>query len=102
MSTAQYSLKQLIIKKMVQKTLCNGKPLYAVSDLDSLRKWLKGYLKQFLVYEDTIQKFIEQYDFNPKMFMSKVRFFEGYKGVKQSYRAMLKEGYSAPWLSCMN
>ena len=90
-STIQYSLKQLIVKKMVQKTLLNNKPLYAISDIESLRKWLKGYLKQFTVYEETIQKFVDQYDFNPKIFLSKARFFEGYRGVKQSYRTMLKE-----------
>ena len=90
-STIQYALKTLITKKMVQKMLLNNKPIYSITDLVNLRKWLKGYLKQYLAFEDTIQKFIDQYDFNSQMFFSRVRFFEGYRGVKQSYRTMLKE-----------
>ena len=91
-STIQYVLKKLISKKMLSKTTVNGKPTYAVSDVDKLRKWAKGYVKQFEHFEDTVRKFIDQYSCNPTSFTSsKIRFYEGGSGVKQSYRDMAEE-----------
>ena len=46
-STIQYALKKLSLKKMLSKTLLNGKPLYMVSNIEQLKKWMKGYNKQF-------------------------------------------------------
>ncbi len=90
-STIQYAIKQLLAKKMLAKTMTNGKPRYTVSDIDSLKKWVQDYIGQFQKYQSAIDLFVDQYDFDPKTFTSKVRFYEGYKGVKQSYRQMLKD-----------
>ena len=90
-SSLQYVLKKLISKKMIRKSLRNGKPLYAAANPEMLRKWTKGYVKQFLHFEETMQNFIDQYDFSPQVFTSKVRFYEGQKGIKKSYRQMVKE-----------
>ena len=90
-STLQYVLKKLSLKKMLSKTVMNGKPLYSVLNIEQLKKWMKGYTKQFHQFEETISKFIDQYDFNPQIYTPKVQFFEGSKGVKQSYRQILKE-----------
>lgn len=90
-STLQYVLKKLSLKKMISKTMMNEKPLYTVSNVDQLKKWMKGYLKKFEQFQDTIDKFIDQYDFNPELYTPKIRFYEGTKGVKQSYRQMLRE-----------
>jgi len=91
LSTLQYSVKQLLAKKMLSKSLINNKPFYSVSNVEQLKKWMKGFVKQFKDYGDSVNQFVDQYDFNPKVFTSKVKFYEGYKGVKQSYRDMLKE-----------
>lgn len=89
--TMQYVIKKLLAKKMITKMVVNDKPLYMVSNVDQMRKWIKGYSKKFMQFEETIGKFIDQYDFNPEMYTPKIRFYEGTKGVKQSYRQMLKE-----------
>ncbi|MBP7671070.1 hypothetical protein KA119_02145 [Candidatus Gracilibacteria bacterium] len=90
-STIQYAIKQLLAKKMLAKTMTNGKPRYAVSDIESLKKWVANYIGHFKQYQETVNEFVDQYDFDPKTFTSKIRFYEGYKGVKQSYRQMLKD-----------
>ncbi len=90
-STLQYIIKKLTLKKMLTKNLVNGKPVYLVSDVDKLRKWVKGYTKQFETLQNTVSKFVEQYDFNPQMYTPKVRFYEGIKGVKQSYKKLIEE-----------
>ena len=90
-STVQYSIKQLLGKKMLSKTIVNEKPNYLVSDIEKLKKWIKGFTKQFDHYTENVEKFVEQYDFNPQMTTSKVRFYEGYRGVKQAYKQMLKD-----------
>ena len=90
-STVQAPVKSLLTKKMLSRSLVNSKPVYSASDVNKLKKWIKGIMKQFEGYDNTISKFIEQYDFNPLLVTAKVRFYEGYKGVKQSYRQMLEE-----------
>jgi len=88
-STIQYTLKQLLYKKMLNKKIINNKPHYLVSTVDTLKVWVKNYITQFVQYESSVESFINQYEFTPKTFTSKVRFYEGYRGVKQSYRQML-------------
>ena len=60
-STLQYVLKKLSLKKMLSKTVMNGKPLYSVLNIEQLKKWMKGYTKQFHQFEETISKFIDQW-----------------------------------------
>lgn len=90
-STLQHSIKKLMLKKMIQKSLINGKPVYSAADIDQLKKWSKGYLKKYQQFENIIENFVDQYDFNPQMYTPKVRLYEGEKGVKQSYRTILNE-----------
>lgn len=90
-STLQGVIKSLLLKKMINKTMINDKPVYTISNIDALQKWTKGFAKQFEHYENQMQNFIHQYDFNPQIFASKVRFYEGHKGVQQSYRQMVKD-----------
>lgn len=90
-STIQYAIKQLLAKKVITKTMINAKPRYAVSDVGNLKKWVSNYIGHFKQYQETVNEFVEQYDFDPKTFTSKIRFYEGYRGVKQSYRQMLKD-----------
>lgn len=90
-SSLQYVLKKLGIKKMISKSMMNEKPLYAAANVEQLRKWTKGFCKQYLQFEDVVGKFIDQYDFNPQIYTPKVRFYEGVKGVKQLFRNILKE-----------
>ncbi len=90
-STLQYVIKQLLLKKMLSKNYVNKKPVYFASDIIQLRKWVKGVSKQYETYKNTVDKFVDQYDFSPQMYTPKVRFYEGIKGVKQSYRTILEE-----------
>lgn len=90
-STLQYVIKKLLVKKVVAKTLVNDKPFYRISDISQLQKWIKGCLKEYENFDETINKFINQYDFNPEIYTPKVRFYEGVKGVKQSYKQVLNE-----------
>lgn len=90
-STLQYTIKQLIAKKMIIKVLLNDKPSYFVAKPEKLQKWVKGFTKQFQHYEKDIENFVDQYDFHPQMKGLKLRLYEGLKGVKQSYKHMLKE-----------
>ena len=64
---------------MINKTMINDKPVYTISNIDALQKWTKGFAKQFEHYENQMQNFIHQYDFNPQIFASKVRFLKGTK-----------------------
>jgi guanidinoacetate N-methyltransferase len=89
-STLQYTLKQLSMKKMISKSRLNNKPIYSVSDLGQLKKWVRAFVKQFQQYQESMESFIAQYDFNPKAFTPKLRMYEGHKGVRQSYRDILE------------
>lgn len=90
-STIQYAIKQLLAKKMLTKTMTNSKPFYSVSNIDGLKKWVSSYVNHFKQYQETVNEFVDQHDFDPKTYTSKIRFYEGYQGVKQSYRQMLKD-----------
>jgi sugar-specific transcriptional regulator TrmB len=90
-STLQYTIKQLIAKKMIVKILLNNQPSYFVAKPEKLQKWVKGFTKQFQHYETDIENFVDQYDFHPQMKGLNLRLYEGLKGLKQSYKQMLKE-----------
>jgi len=90
-STLQYSIKKLMLKKMLTKNIVNKNPIYSASNIEQLKKWFKGVTKRYSQYQNVIAEFIQQYDFNPQMHTSKVRFYEGVKGVKQSYQQILEE-----------
>lgn len=83
-SSVQYTLRGLHEKKMVKKFLMNSKPRWKACDIDALRKWVKGYSRQFENNEATVQHFIDQYDFNPTGNTANVEFFEGSKAVQKS------------------
>lgn len=90
-STIQYSVKQLITKRVIEKFYVNNKPVYRASDVEQLRKWMKGYGKQYEQMKIAVNNWIENYDFNPNIYTPKVRFFEGVKQVQNSYDQVLKE-----------
>ncbi len=90
-STLQSVIKKLVSKQMISKNEVNNKPVYVVSDINQLRRWLKGYNKRFLEYQNSITAFVSQYDFNPNIETPKIRLFQGFRAVKRSYYNLLKD-----------
>lgn len=90
-STLQYGIKKLLQKKMIIKTLLNEKPLYSAGDINQLNSWMRAQKKKLNRQSKAIEFFVEQYDFNPQLITPKIRVFEGYSGVKESYAIMLNE-----------
>ncbi len=88
-STLQYVLKKLLTKKVIKRQKLNLQPLYLANDVDCLRKWVKGYIKQFDHYQSTVSRFIEQYDYDKGMAAPKINYFSGIEGIKKSYKYLL-------------
>ena len=83
-SSVQYALGQLRERQLVTKFLMNGKPRWKAKAVQALLRWFKGHTQQFMMQEEAVRHFIDQYDFNPAVTTPIVEFREGMKSMKRA------------------
>jgi DNA-binding MarR family transcriptional regulator len=88
------SVKKLIGKRIVERTIINGQPRYRIGSLDAILRWMRQDLQERQQSLERQHQSLQQFLATLKVDRGRpdMEYFQGFKGMEQAYLRLLETG----------